>query len=428
MPMILSGGRTRKVLVLLNTLAVAGLFLVEFNFPQTVTRFANHTDWFIDNLTGIFCSFLAIVLVLWILVASYEHERELLSRSARELATSEENYRGVVENAMSVILRLDVQGRVTFFNKYAENLFGYRREEIIGRQAVGTIIPPVSSKGEDLTEKFNDLLAHPEKYALAENQNVCRDGRRIWVTWTNQPLHDDQGRLREILCVGADVTERAALLEQLRLTQFTMDAAAEQIVWTDERGRIIYANAATVAGLGYAAEELHKLSLHELAADFPEEAWNGHWQALKHGRSATIELTQRRKDGSTRPVELSVTYIKVADKEYTTVFIRDLTERHRAEVRRREQEQQMQRLQRLESLGILAGGIAHDFNNLLTAILANISLVKLDLPPRSENQDLLTEAEKASLQAKGLTGPVADLCQGRQTGQDGGESRTGHPR
>ncbi|HEV2695278.1 MAG TPA: PAS domain S-box protein [Verrucomicrobiae bacterium] len=412
MPMVLSQGRMRVVLTLLVALDMCGLFLVEYFFPKTVTHFPNHTDWFIDNLTGMFCSFLAIVLVLWVIVTSYEHERRELSRSTRNLATSEENYRGVVENAMSIILRLDIEGRITFFNKYAENLFGYTREEVIGRPAVGIIIPPVSTKGENLAAKLDDLLAHPEKYAQAENQNVCRDGRRIWVTWTNQPLYDEQGRLREILCVGADATERVALLEQLRLTQFTMDAAAEQIVWTNEDGRIIYANAATVAELGYSTGELLRLSLHHLATDFPADSWNDHWQALKRERSARFELTQLRNDGSTRPAELSVTYIKVADKEYTTVFIRDLTERRRGEERRREQEQQMQRLQRLESLGILAGGIAHDFNNLLTAILANISLVKLDLPPRSENHDLLGEAEKASLQAKGLTAQLLTFAKG----------------
>jgi len=354
----------------------------------------------------------AIVLVLWVIVTSYEHEQKLLSRAARELATSEENYRGVVENAMSVILRLDLQGRITFFNKYAENLFGYQRAEIIGRHAVGTIIPLVSSKGENLTEKMSALLRQPEKFAQAENENVTRAGRRIWIAWTNQPLYDEAGKLREILCVGADSTERAALLEQLRLTQFTIDAAAEQIVWTDERGAIIYANAATVAGLGYSAGELRQLALHDLTTNFTSAMWAAHWQALKRDRSATLELTQSSRDGSTRPVELACTYLKAFDKEYSTVFIRDLTEWYKTEAKRREHEQQMQHLQRLESLGLLAGGIAHDFNNLLTAILANVSLVKMDLPPGSENLELLGDAEKASLQARGLTAQLLTFAKG----------------
>jgi len=412
MPMVLCKGRARATLAIFIVLDVCGLFLVEHFFPGAVTKFKNTNDWFMDNITGICCSFMAIMLVLWVIVTSYEHERKMLSRFTKDLATSEENYRGVVENAMSIILRLDVDGRITFFNKYAENLLGYQRAEIIGRPAIGTIIPPVSTKGENLAEKFKDLLVHPEKHAADENENICRDGRRIWVTWTNQPLYDEQGNLREILCVGADATERVALLEQLRLTQFTMDAAAEQIVWTDERGRIIYANAATVTDSGYTPAELRDLFLYNLATDFSAAAWSDQWQALKRGRSATFELKQQRKDGTTRPVELSATYINVADKEYATVFIRDLTERRKAEEKRHEQDQQMQRLQRLESLGILAGGIAHDFNNLLTAILANISLVKLDLPPRAEGYDLLSEAEKASLQAKALTAQLLTFAKG----------------
>ncbi len=212
--------------------------------------------------------------------------------------------------------------------------------------------------------------------------------------------------------MGADFTERAALLEQLRLTQNTMDAAAEQIVWTDDRGRIIYANAAAVEQLGYSAEEFRRLTLHDLATDFPASAWQECWQALKRGRSATLELTQRGKDGSIRPVELSVTYLKVMDKEYTTVFIRDLTSRKLAEEKRRQHELEMQHLQRLESLGLLAGGIAHDFNNLLTAILANISLVKMDLPATSEKFELLGEAEKASGLARDLTTQLLTFAKG----------------
>ena len=335
-----------------------------------------------------------------------------MSYYAKELAASEENYRGVVENAMSIILRMDRSGRITFFNQFAEDLFGFRRAEIIGRQAVGTIVPATSSKGENLAVKLEELLQDPEKYALTENENMRRDGRRIWVNWTNQPIYDEQHRLKEILCVGADYTERVALLEELRLTQITMDAAAEQIVWTDNQGKIIYANLAAVAGLGFSLAELHELTLHDLATDFPVSAWPDCWELFKRERAATFELTQKRRDHSTRPVELSVTYIKVADKEYTTVFIRDLTGRKQAEEKRRQHESEMQHLQRLESLGLLAGGIAHDFNNLLTAILANVSLLKMDALPGSESLELLGEAEKASLQARDLTSQLLTFAKG----------------
>ncbi len=412
LPLVLCRGALRWGVAAFVVFDLIALVTLEYFYPNLVTYIPNRADYYWDNITGIVCSFIALALVVWVIVTNYDWEQGLLSRYAKELAASEENYRSVVENAMSIILRLDVEGRVTFFNRFAENLFGYSRGEIIGQNALGTIVPTVSSKGESLVEKFEALLKHPEQHALSENENLCRDGRRIQVTWTNRPIYDEQGSLREILCVGADVTQQVLLLEQLRMTQLTMDAAAEQILWTDDLGKIIYANAAATEGLGYSAEALRVFTLHDLATDFPAEDWTQLWQQLRRERSATLELTQCRSDQATRPVELSITYFKVANKEYSAVFIRDLTERKKTEEKRRQHELEMQHLQRLESLGVLAGGIAHDFNNLLTAILANVSLVKMDLPVTSENHELLNEAEKASLQARGLTGQLLTFSKG----------------
>lgn len=412
LPLVLCQGWARWGLVGLITVTACGLIVSEYLHPSWVIAIPYPSDLLLDRLTGIISSFVAMILVVWVIITSYDWEQRLLGRYARDLAVSEENYRSVVENAMCIILRLKVDGRITFFNKFAEDLFGYRRQEIIGLNALGTIVPTVSSKGEDLVPGFQDLLQSPGKYPQTERESLCRDGRRIWVTWANQPIYDEQGRVEEILCVGTDVTRQIALMEQLRMTQFTMDAAAEQILWTDERGRIIYANAAIGNGLGYRAEELRALTLEAVTVDLPADFWGRLWGMIKQERSATLEVRQRRKDGSTRPAELSVTYIKAADTECSIIFIRDLTERKAAEERRREEEQQMQHLQRLESLGVLAGGIAHDFNNLLTVILGNLSMARLDGPAGRETDGLLAEAEKASLQAQGLTSQLLTFSKG----------------
>ena len=66
----------------------------------------------------------------------------------------------------------------------------------------------------------------------------------------------------------------------------------------------------------------------------------------------------------------------------------------------------------MESLGVLAGGIAHDFNNILTVILGNINLAMLDLPKEYGGQEILTEAEKACLQAQGLARQLLTFAKG----------------
>jgi PAS domain S-box-containing protein len=79
-----------------------------------------------------------------------------------------------------------------------------------------------------------------------------------------------------------------------------------------------------------------------------------------------------------------------------TVLIKDITERKRLE-------EELQRVEKLESIGTLAGGIAHDFNNILTAILGNITLAERDIEPKGKAAERLLEAKKASLRAKDLT-------------------------
>jgi CheY-like chemotaxis protein/anti-sigma regulatory factor (Ser/Thr protein kinase) len=75
-------------------------------------------------------------------------------------------------------------------------------------------------------------------------------------------------------------------------------------------------------------------------------------------------------------------------------------------------EEELLRTEKLESIGILAGGIAHDFNNLLTAILGNISLVRLCVDPEDDIYERMVEAEEASLRAKDLTQQLLTFSKG----------------
>ena len=80
---------------------------------------------------------------------------------------------------------------------------------------------------------------------------------------------------------------------------------------------------------------------------------------------------------------------------------------------RRQAEEERTKLQRLESLGVLAGGIAHDFNNILTSVVGNIHLARTHSPDLSpEAQELLAESEKAAAQAKALTSQLLTFAQG----------------
>ncbi|MDM7912006.1 MAG: PAS domain S-box protein, partial [Methanotrichaceae archaeon] len=77
------------------------------------------------------------------------------------LRESEEKYRELVESSNSIIMRRDTSGKITFFNEFAQRFFGYSSEEILGRNVVGTIVPPVDSSGQDLRKMIEDIGKHP---------------------------------------------------------------------------------------------------------------------------------------------------------------------------------------------------------------------------------------------------------------------------
>jgi len=113
------------------------------------------------------------------------------------------------------------------------------------------------------------------------------------------------------------------------------------------------------------------------------------------------------REGVERLIEISAAPIrdKTNRKLGTVLVSRDITEKEHLEAERRKAE-------KLESLGVAAGGIAHDFNNLLTAIIGNLSLSLITLPPDDEMYERLSAAKKASLRAQELAQQLLTFAKG----------------
>jgi PAS domain S-box-containing protein len=145
-------------------------------------------------------------------------------RQAEEsLKRSEERYRHLLQSANSAILRLNPKGQITYFNEFAEKLFGFTQAEILGQHAIGTIIPPIDSEGFDLVPLIQNLLRYPEYFPHTEHESIQYNSERIWVAWSNKPIYNQKGQLEEILCIGNNITERkrteAALQKRDRILQ-----------------------------------------------------------------------------------------------------------------------------------------------------------------------------------------------------------------
>ncbi len=132
-----------------------------------------------------------------------------------KLKESERKYRELVENANSIILKWNSKGEITFMNEYGQAFFGYSEQEILGRHVVGTIVPETESTGRDLRPLIDQICADPKAFEKNINENMKRDGSRVWVAWTNKAIFDQKGKIIEVFSVGTDITDLKKAEEEL---------------------------------------------------------------------------------------------------------------------------------------------------------------------------------------------------------------------
>jgi len=183
-----------------------------------------------------------------------------LERSREALRESEARYRELVEQASTIILRMDREGRICFLNDYALRFFGYRLDEVVGRSVIDIIVPETDSAGKNLREMIADIGRHPERYAVNENENICRDGRHVWIAWTNNPLFDADGQFSEILCMGNEITARRmaedALRRERQRLEFVIDGSRLGVwEWNVQTNETVF-NETWAELIGYTLEEL----------------------------------------------------------------------------------------------------------------------------------------------------------------------------
>jgi PAS domain S-box-containing protein len=156
-----------------------------------------------------------------------ELEREVAEhrRTEESLRQSERRYRELVHSANSIIVRWDTEGHITFLNEFGQAFFGLREGEYLGRPVIGTIVPVSESSGRDLVALMRHVAQHPEDHTVNENENVRRDGERVWIAWTNRPVYDEKGELVETLSVGNDITQLKSAERELKVAKEAAESA-----------------------------------------------------------------------------------------------------------------------------------------------------------------------------------------------------------
>ena len=119
--------------------------------------------------------------------------------------------------------------------------------------------------------------------------------------------------------------------EALRFTQFTVDNANDPIMWIRPEGQIIEVNEAMCSTLGYTREELRSMMVSDIDPNVAAPDWPERWDTIKASGSYIFESTHKARDGRLIPVEIAINHLDYEGEKFLNVFIRDLTERKRAE-------------------------------------------------------------------------------------------------
>ncbi|MGJ8620512.1 MAG: PAS domain S-box protein [Methylophilaceae bacterium] len=140
----------------------------------------------------------------------------------------QQNYRELVESANSIILRWDYNGVITFLNTYGQRFFGYKAEEIVGQHVIGTIVPYSDSAGRNLSDLMEQICLDTKAFEQNVNENMIKNGQRVWISWTNKIVLDAKGDLVEILSIGNDITQRLQAEKEIKLLNANLEKRVAQ--------------------------------------------------------------------------------------------------------------------------------------------------------------------------------------------------------
>lgn len=194
------------------------------------------------------------------------------------------------------VVATDLQGAITYWNPFAERLYGWSSAEALGRSLV-EISPLESTKVQ--VEEVLDRVLKGERWS-GETVVLHRNGQIIPIHVTCSPIRDEQNRVMGMIGISTDITERKKVEQALSLSDMVYQAIGEAIMVFDAEKRVIAINPAFTRLAGYSEQEVvgqstDLFSIEYNADFFPDDmqqplAKTGHWQGMIQMRHKSGEL------------------------------------------------------------------------------------------------------------------------------------------
>lgn len=233
----------------------------------------------------------------------------------------------IIDNSDIWVVVSDIRGNVRIWNRAAEIITGYSRDEVLGNNRIWRLLTP----DKDVQKKISGLIR-----AITEKPGVItelpfpvlrKDGDKRYLMLSLRSLTGADGTPYATVGMGIDFTDRKNAEDDLLITQFSVDRAGNPIFWVNSDGQFIYVNEKACSELGYSREEFFGMRVSDLDLKAPQEERREFWGRLKHEQSLSFESFLKKKDGTIIPAEIIANYLKFRDLEIEVTTTRDLSEK-----------------------------------------------------------------------------------------------------
>jgi PAS domain S-box-containing protein len=269
-------------------------------------------------------------------------------RAEQELRQAEERIRAILDYSPNWIFLKDTEGRYLMVNGEIERVFGMSQEEIKGKTD-SEIFPP-----EQAAEyRANDLKVLRAGVAMEFEEIAIHVDGPLTSIVHKFPLFDTHGNIYATGGIATDITERKKAEEARRHSEeqyrTVVDTATDAIISIDEVSQILFVNPAAIRIFGYDSSEVIGRSLTILMPEFMRELHKVAIQRYlatgqRHMNWQGVELIGLRKNGEEFPAEVSFGELTSEGRHIFTGFIRDITERKRAEEALRSSEREQRQI------------------------------------------------------------------------------------